>query len=55
MGESPSALLRTGDAELVARAWQGDEATFELGGLVEEPVTLTYQEILALPKSIADV
>ena len=26
----------------------------EIGGLVEKPVTLTYQEILALPKSVAD-
>ena len=25
-----------------------------LGGLVEKPVTLTYEEILALPKAIAD-
>jgi len=26
----------------------------ELGGLVEQPLTLTYEEILRLPKSIAD-
>jgi DMSO/TMAO reductase YedYZ molybdopterin-dependent catalytic subunit len=26
----------------------------ELGGLVEKPVTLTYREILVLPKSVAD-
>jgi DMSO/TMAO reductase YedYZ molybdopterin-dependent catalytic subunit len=26
----------------------------QVGGLVEQPVTLTYEEILALPKSIAD-
>jgi DMSO/TMAO reductase YedYZ molybdopterin-dependent catalytic subunit len=34
---------------LAAGGWQ-----VRLGGLVEEPVTLTYEEILALPKSIAD-
>jgi DMSO/TMAO reductase YedYZ molybdopterin-dependent catalytic subunit len=34
---------------LVADGWQ-----VRLGGLVEKPVTLTYEEILALPKSIAD-
>jgi DMSO/TMAO reductase YedYZ molybdopterin-dependent catalytic subunit len=34
---------------LPAEGWQ-----IELGGLVEQPVTLTYEEILALPKSIAD-
>ena len=34
---------------LPAAGWQ-----VELGGLVEQPVTLTYEEILTLPKSIAD-
>jgi len=34
---------------LSAEGWQ-----VELGGLVEHPVTLAYEEILALPKSIAD-
>jgi len=34
---------------LAAEGWQ-----VRLGGLVEKPVTLTYEEILALPKSIAD-
>ena len=34
---------------LSAEGWQ-----VELGGLVEKPVTLTYEEIIALPKSIAD-
>lgn len=34
---------------LSAEDWQA-----EIGGLVEKPVTLTYQEILALPKSVAD-
>jgi len=34
---------------LSAEGWQ-----VELGGLVEQPITLTYEEILALPKSIAD-
>jgi len=34
---------------LSAEGWQ-----VRLGGLVEKPVTLTYEEILALPKSIAD-
>jgi DMSO/TMAO reductase YedYZ molybdopterin-dependent catalytic subunit len=34
---------------LSADGWQ-----VELGGLVEQPVTLTYEEILALPKSIVD-
>jgi len=34
---------------LPAEGWQ-----VELGELVEQPVTLTYEEILALPKSIAD-
>ncbi len=34
---------------LSAEGWQ-----VQLGGLVEKPVTLTYEEILALPKSIAD-
>lgn len=28
--------------------------TVELGGLVEKPITLTYDDILTLPKSIAD-
>ena len=31
-----------------------EDWTVEIGGLVEKPVTLTYQEILDLPKSIAD-
>lgn len=34
---------------LSAEGWQ-----VRLGGLVEKPVTLTYEEIVALPKSIAD-
>jgi len=34
---------------LSAEGWQ-----VELGGLVEKPVTLAYEEIIALPKSIAD-
>ncbi len=34
---------------LSAEEWQ-----VRLGGLVEKPITLTYEEILALPKSIAD-
>ena len=34
---------------LAAEGWQ-----VRLGGLVKKPVTLTYEEILALPKSIAD-
>jgi DMSO/TMAO reductase YedYZ molybdopterin-dependent catalytic subunit len=34
---------------LAAEGWQ-----VRLGGLVEKPVTLAYEEILALPKSIAD-
>jgi DMSO/TMAO reductase YedYZ molybdopterin-dependent catalytic subunit len=34
---------------LKAEGWQ-----VRLGGLVEKPITLTYEEILALPKSIAD-
>jgi DMSO/TMAO reductase YedYZ molybdopterin-dependent catalytic subunit len=34
---------------LSAEGW-----TVQVDGLVEEPVTLTYEEILALPKSIAD-
>ena len=34
---------------LSAEGWQ-----VRLGGLVERPVTLSYEEILALPKSIAD-
>jgi len=34
---------------LSAEGWQ-----VRLGGLVEKPVALTYEEILALPKSIAD-
>jgi len=34
---------------LEAEGW-----TVELGGLVEKPVTLSYKEILELPKSIAD-
>lgn len=34
---------------LSAEGWQ-----VRLDGLVEKPVTLTYEEILALPKSIAD-
>jgi len=34
---------------LSAEGWQ-----VQLGGLVENPVTLTYEDILALPKSIAD-
>jgi sulfoxide reductase catalytic subunit YedY len=34
---------------LSAGGWQ-----VELGGLVEKPVTLAYEEIIALPKSIAD-
>jgi DMSO/TMAO reductase YedYZ molybdopterin-dependent catalytic subunit len=34
---------------LSAEGWQ-----VRLDGLVENPVTLTYEEILALPKSIAD-
>ena len=34
---------------LSARGWR-----VELGGLVAKPVTLTYDEILALPKSVAD-
>ena len=34
---------------LSAQGWQ-----VELSGLVEKPVTLTYEEIIALPKSIAD-
>jgi DMSO/TMAO reductase YedYZ molybdopterin-dependent catalytic subunit len=34
---------------LPAERWQ-----VRLGGLVAKPVTLTYEEILALPKSIAD-
>ena len=35
---------------LSAEGWQ-----VQLGGLIENPVTLSYEEILALPKSIADV
>jgi DMSO/TMAO reductase YedYZ molybdopterin-dependent catalytic subunit len=31
-----------------------EEWKIEIGGLVEKPITLTYQEILALPKSVAD-
>ena len=31
-----------------------EEWKVEIGGLVEKPVTLTYAEILALPKSVAD-
>jgi sulfoxide reductase catalytic subunit YedY len=34
---------------LSAEGWQ-----VRLGGLVEKPVTLTYEEILALPKAVAD-
>jgi DMSO/TMAO reductase YedYZ molybdopterin-dependent catalytic subunit len=34
---------------LAAEGWQ-----VRLGGLVEKPVTLTYEEILTLPKSTAD-
>jgi len=34
---------------LSAEGWE-----VRVGGLVERPVTLTYEEILALPKSIAD-
>ncbi len=34
---------------LSAQGWK-----VEVGGLVEKPVTLTYQEILDLPKSVAD-
>lgn len=34
---------------LEAEGW-----TVELGGLVDKPLTLTYEEILTLPKSIAD-
>ena len=34
---------------LSAEGWQ-----VQLSGLVEKPITLTYEEILALPKSIAD-
>ncbi len=34
---------------LSAEGWQ-----VQLGGLVEKPVTLTHDDILALPKSIAD-
>ena len=34
---------------LMAEGWQ-----VRLDGLVENPVTLTYEEIIALPKSIAD-
>ena len=34
---------------LSVEGWQ-----VELGGLVEQPVTLAYEEILALPRSIAD-
>lgn len=34
---------------LSAEQWQ-----VEIGGLVENPVTLTYQQVLALPRSIAD-
>jgi sulfoxide reductase catalytic subunit YedY len=34
---------------LSAEGWQ-----VQLGGLIENPVTLTYEDILALPKSIAD-
>jgi DMSO/TMAO reductase YedYZ molybdopterin-dependent catalytic subunit len=34
---------------LLARDWK-----VEIGGLVENPVTLTYQEILDLPKTVAD-
>jgi DMSO/TMAO reductase YedYZ molybdopterin-dependent catalytic subunit len=34
---------------LSAEGWQ-----VRLDGLVEKPVTLTYEEVLALPKSIAD-
>jgi DMSO/TMAO reductase YedYZ molybdopterin-dependent catalytic subunit len=34
---------------LSAESWK-----VEIGGLVEKPITLTYQEILALPKSVAD-
>ena len=31
-----------------------EEWKVEIGGLVEKPLTLTYAEILALPKSLAD-
>jgi DMSO/TMAO reductase YedYZ molybdopterin-dependent catalytic subunit len=31
-----------------------EEWKVEIGGLVEKPITLTYQEILDLPKSVAD-
>lgn len=34
---------------LSAEGWE-----IELGGLVEQPVTLTYEQFLALPQSIAD-
>ncbi len=34
---------------LSAEGWQ-----VEMSGLVERPITLTYEEIIALPKSIAD-
>ena len=34
---------------LAAEGWQ-----VQLGGLVEQPITLTWEKILALPKSIAD-
>ncbi len=34
---------------LSAEGWQ-----VRLGGLVEQPITLTWEKILALPKSIAD-
>ncbi len=34
---------------LVAEDWR-----VEIGGLVEKPLTLTYAEILALPKSVVD-
>jgi DMSO/TMAO reductase YedYZ molybdopterin-dependent catalytic subunit len=31
-----------------------EEWTVEIGGLVAKPITLTYQDILDLPKSVAD-
>ncbi len=47
--ETPIFWAERHPGPLRAEGWQ-----VELGGLVEKPITLTYDEILALPKSVAD-
>ena len=47
--ETPIFWAEGNPGPLQAEGWQ-----VELGGLVEQPVTLAYEEIIALPKSIAD-